>query len=182
MKKLFSVFIFAILLLSITACNNTDKPSSDSEVSVSQDDTSQPGATNSDSAVPENNNTLLEPTEADDLGDYYVKILDFRQDTDYNGNNSIIISFEYTNNNSESQAFATTIFPVAVQDGETLEQAYFLGSEDNNIDAYIEEIEPGDTITVDVGFILLSDSPVEVNVTGSLFNGETNVSKTFTLE
>lgn len=178
MKKFLSIFTIALLLLSFTACDNTAQNTS--EAPVSQDDTTPTEGTTLDATVSENETTDLEPTEADNLGDYYVKILDSKQDTDYYGNKSIIISFEYTNNNSESQSFATTIFPVAVQDGEDLEQAYFQGGQDRNMDAVIEEIEPGVTITVSVAFVLLSDSPVEVNVTGSLYNGETNVSKTFT--
>lgn len=182
MKKFLSVAIIALLLLSFTACGNTQEPQNTSEAAVSHNDTTTAEEATPDNTVSENKNTYLEPTEADNLGDYYVKILDSKQDTDYNGNKSIIISFEYTNNSSESENFANTIFPVATQDGEELESAYIVGSSDNNIDAYIEEIEPGETITVDAAFILISESPVEVNVTGALYNGETNVCKTFTLE
>lgn len=181
MKKILSIFTVALLILCCTACDNPEEPVNSPDTASQLDaipvDDPAPSDTVSDDVIVE-----VEPTVEAALDDYYVKILDFIQVVDYYGQNSIMISFEYTNNSSESQIFASTIFPVAVQNGEELERAYIEGNDENNVNGQIKELEPGETITVDVPFVLLSEDPVEVSVTGTSHDGTTNLQKIFSLD
>jgi len=186
MKKVIALASVFAILFGFTGCTDTSAPSESPNgvTAAVSADASPDTSSGSDEEIlpPPSIVPSAEPTEEEDLNEYHVKILDSRKELDSNGNEAIIISFEYTNNDSENEAFEYSIFPRAYQGGQELEVAYVLGSDDNSIDAAIQEIAPGETITVDRGFVLLDNSPVELNVTGYAYSGETNLTKIFTLD
>lgn len=126
----------------------------------------------------ENAAEVSEPTQPEDkskgnLGNYYVEILSCEKAADWSGDNAIIVTYTFTNNSAEGQAFCYAVADKAFQNGVQLELALCDNCDSTN------EVLPGYSTTVRCAYKLTDDSPVLV-ICEELFSlGSTKLEKTF---
>lgn len=93
-----------------------------------------------------------------DIGDYYVEVLGAALTTDYEGKDAITITFSWTNNSEDTTNVGSSLLYQAFQDGVQLDYTVV---ESEYSDNEYRDVRPGTTITIDVSYILSSDSTVE---------------------
>lgn len=96
------------------------------------------------------------------LGDYVVKFNGFSLSKDRDGNDAIIINYDFTNNSSDPAAALWALDLTSFQGGVALEPAYSV--EGCNSDPYYTtEVKDGATISLQSAFLLRDlSTPVEV--------------------
>lgn len=175
MKKIFAVIACLAVALSMSACTSggessaapTGNASSATTVASSSPASSVAPASSAaeeSSAAPESSEA---PTAQDSgtIGDYSVTIGDARLSKDREGNDVIIVSYEFTNNGEESSSFIFAVNDTAYQDGVELDTAYFVEDDTYDTDSQMKDIKTGGTLTVENAYVLSSaTSPVEVDV------------------
>lgn len=99
------------------------------------------------------------------LGDYTVEIKSSSVIQDYDGNSTVVITYSWTNNSSETTMPMSSVVTKVFQDGIGLEGIYIIGSEDYDPDTTMTEVRPGTTIDVQEAFTLNNaTSPIEVEI------------------
>lgn len=175
MKKRTLTLIFAaFMVLSLTACggdsstSGTDSASGDTPVEAQQEETPE------EPAEPET-------TDSGAVGDYDVTIGDCAFTTDIDGNNAIIVNYDFTNNSDEDIAPFVGISMTAFQDGVQLEAAFVMDTTVYDAGIGQKQLKPGASLTgCQNAYVLTSTSPVEVEV-GPLF-GDPVLFKTFDVQ
>lgn len=120
-----------------------------------------------------------------DIEGAHVKIVSaVKSVNDYNGKPTALVTYEWTNNTSKNNSFATLAHPNVFQNGTELETAiYFDQPEGYDANSYLAQVQPGATATVTLGYVLQDDSPITVDVTAFLSTDQdTKVTHTFTLQ
>jgi len=176
MKKaaLFCVAVFAAL--SVTAsCGNPAAPPP--AASVSQDaSASVPDPARSGETPP------VTMAGSGALGDCYVSIDACRLTQDVGGAPAAVVTFEWTNDGDKPASFMVALNAAAFQDGVQCDFAVLSGNGGQNSGAFMREIEPGASLSVQYAYSLRNDtSPVEVRVT-QMFSFEADppaVTRTF---
>lgn len=118
------------------------------------------------------------------LGSYQVEIKNARLTKNYEGKPVVVITYGFTNNSSEPQAFWLTIDDTVYQNGVGLEKAYVLDDNDPYDEAnQNKEIKSGVTLDVDVAYIL-NDTETDIEVEAKEIVSFTNdvVTRTFSLK
>lgn len=102
--------------------------------------------------------------------------------TDFGGEPCLLVYYDYTNNGSSASSAMVDVNLTASQNGTSLEAAIPANSDDA-IDAFMKEIQPGETINVCQAFSLQDMSPVTLRAadTFGLDNGA-GTSQTLTLQ
>ena len=120
-----------------------------------------------------------------DIEGAHVKIVSaVKSVNDYNGKPTALVTYEWTNNTSKNNSFATLAHPNVFQNGTELETAvYFDQPEGYDANSYLAQTQPGTAATVRLGAVLQDDSPITVDVTAFLSTDQdTKVTHTFTLQ
>lgn len=142
--------------------------------------TSGGGSSNS-GEQPTNSGAVVADSGESNLGKSKVEIKSCSLSTDYEGSPVAVVTYSYTNNGTEAQAFDIAFITHAYQNGVEAEKAYVLSDENyekNNNQS--KEIKPGVTIDVMVAYKLNdTTSPVEVEVGQFLSFDNTKVTRTF---
>lgn len=101
-----------------------------------------------------------------DLKGMHVKIVSaVRSDNDYDGNSTVLVTYEWTNNTDKNNSFASLADPKVFQNGSALDVAIYMDSpEGYDANSYLNEAQPGATVTVTIGYVLKDDSAVTVDV------------------
>lgn len=169
-KKALAMIFAAFMAMSLVACGNSTSPqdSTGGETAETQQETPEEPA---------------EPATTDSgaVGDYDVTIGDCAFGTDYEGNNMIVVNYDFTNNSEETIAPIWALSIQAFQDGVELEIAMVL--DDTVYDAAIaqKELQPGASMSgCQSAFVMTSDSPVEVEVAPLI--GDPVLFKTFDIQ
>lgn len=123
------------------------------------------------------------PTSEGDVGDYHVKILDCKYGAlDYEGKKTIAVTFEFTNNSDESQAFSDAVYPVAYQDGVQLLDT----SPEADSAAYdrtMTMVKTGKKVTCEYYWQTTSNTAdVDVEVSSYLDESSAKLQKTFSIK
>lgn len=109
------------------------------------------------------------------LGEYEAKITGYEIMEDYDGDNAIVITYDFTNNGKEAESFKWAVTERLFQEGEELEYASIFLSEDSldMLDENVtKEIKPGRTLQVRTAHKLDSvEKPVILHLT-DLFRQE----------
>lgn len=94
------------------------------------------------------------------LGDYEVSYVDACLMLDYDGEDAVVITLDFTNNSSEAACYAFSVWEQATQDDEWLDSAVVLLNEDYEqvTDSQIEDVRPGRSIEVRTAFALADPS------------------------
>ncbi len=129
MKKIVSVMLAMILVLSLTACGSKDKTSDES---------------GSDQAE-----TII-------LGDHTAVFKGYILTKDEDGRDALCLTYDYTNGSREEQSFAWSFLYEATQCGEDLDFRGF-DEDGEKLEENLEEnIKKGQTIEVKLGIALVN--------------------------
>ncbi len=114
---------------------------------------------------------------------YAVEIKDFMLCADYEGKQTIVINYTFTNNSDEDASAMFTLLVKAFQDGVELSRAIVVNVEGFSSDNEMKTIKPGASIDVQNAFILDSEtSNVLVEITEVLaYNGGNLATKDFSI-
>lgn len=169
MKKILVIFCSLVLLFVFAACGAEDDASTD--------------AASSDEVTTTDSSSSQETASEGDLGDYHVAIKDYSLGKDYEGNDVIIITYDYTNNSEDSTAFDVATVCYAYQDGIELEHAYVMDDSTEYDDgSSMKNIKTGVTIEVQNAYLLSNtDSPVDVEVIEFISFSDEKIEKTFAI-
>jgi hypothetical protein len=120
------------------------------------------------------------PSDSGEIGDLAFAIKDAQLVKDWEGNDSVLVTFDFTNNGDEATSFLVSGFAKAFQDGVELEGS-FLSSDDKLYnDNEDKNIKTGVSIEVYKVFLLSnSTSPVEVEVAEAFSFSDKKFEKTF---
>ena len=106
-----------------------------------------------------------------DIKDAHVALTGVRRSTDYDKTPCAVLSYTWTNNDDEAAMFSVAVGVTVYQDGVELDHA-IMPTGANTGDT-IKKIKPGATLSVENGFKLTSDSPLEIEIKG-LFDWGSN--------
>ena len=115
------------------------------------------------------------------LGNYNIEIKSCRIVEDYEGKAVAIVTFAFTNNDNDSQAFWLAVEDHAYQDGIGLSESYFVADDvDYSSDNQMKEIKPGATLDVEVAYELNDETTdVEIEVSEYFSFNDKKITKTF---
>ena len=115
------------------------------------------------------------------LGDYTCVIKDAYQTTDYEGNDAVVVTFDFTNNSTEAISFDVALYATVYQDGVELDYAY-IGDDEIDNSSYTD-IKPGTTLEVCEAYELRNTtSDIEVEVEELFSLTDEKVCATFSFE
>ena len=165
-KRVWFILLIIVAVIVIIAFAASGGEGSDSG--------NQPTSSNSGAVVNDSGNS--------NLGQSKVEIKSCKLTKDFEGNPAAVVTYSYTNNGKEAQAFDFAFITHAYQNGVEAEKCYVI-SDDGNYDSnnnQSKEIKPGVTIDVMVAYKLNdTTSPVEVEVGQFLSFDNTKITKTF---
>ncbi|SCC80451.1 protein of unknown function [Bifidobacterium commune] len=104
---------------------------------------------------------------------------------DFEGHNTIIVTYEYTNTDKENHSFRDGLRDKVFQKGASLKRAYYLDDvQGYNDDSDHTELQPNGNLTVTVAYELNDEtSPVDVEVSSGVdYMGKAKITKTFNLQ
>lgn len=120
------------------------------------------------------------------LGDYEVEIASAKFGTSYDDKKVVIITYKFTNNSSEAQAFYFTIEESVYQNGVECEPCYvysYNGEEFDDTDSNdMKQIKEGKSIDVVLAYYLNDTSDIEVECEEVFSFSDKVVKKTFSYE
>lgn len=101
-----------------------------------------------------------------DLTDVHVRIVSaVRGGEDYNGQPTVLVTYEWTNTGEANTSFMVVADAAAFQNGRELDVAVYTQTpEGYDANSTLDELQPGATGTVTIGYVLADDSPVSVEV------------------
>ena len=110
---------------------------------------------------------------------YTVEILSAVKTQDYEGKDAVIVSFQFTNNGTETTSFWVATESKAFQNGVQLDTAIIVNNADYDADTQMKDVQPGGSLTVQKAFLLSDNSPMEVEVSAFLSSDDSKITKTF---
>lgn len=146
-KKLLAIMAVLIMAFAFTACGGGGD-------SGGSEESTEAASADSNVAV---------------IGDYEAEITNMEIMQDYDGDNAIVITYNFTNNGEESESFSWAFTEKLFQDGVQLEYAAIFVSEDSydTLDEDLStEIQPGNTLEVKSTYKLNDmENPVNLELT-----------------
>lgn len=102
---------------------------------------------------------------------------------DYNGNDTVLVTYEWKNLSGKNNAFATVAHPQVFQSGQALETAIYSDQpEGYDANSYLSELQPDASGKVTLGYVLKDHSPITVEVSDFLsFDSNAKVERKFDL-
>ncbi len=115
------------------------------------------------------NGIVLEDCKLDNVekGDYKptsVKIADHKLSKDYKGEDILVVNYEFYNGEEADQAFAYNFTDTAYQNGVECNDTV-IGCDDVDAQTQLDNIQPGITYTVKVGYHIKDKSDVTIKIT-----------------
>ena len=102
--------------------------------------------------------------------------------TDFGGEPCLLVYYDYTNNGGSASSAMVDVNLTASQNGSSLEAA-IPASSDDAIDAFMKEIQPGETVNVCQAFSLQDMSPVTLTATDAFgLDGGVTATQTLNLQ
>lgn len=135
-KKWIIIAIVAIVVILLVAITSGG----------SEDSDNQSAGTDSSSSVSAQSDEKPEGT----IGDYVCTVKEAKLCKDYMGKNAVMITYNFTNNSSDSISFDTALEDKVYQDGIALEIAIL----DDDTDIFDVDIKPGITKEVKKAYVL----------------------------
>lgn len=170
MKKIIAMTAVFALALSMAGCGNKDTAdntqSGTQATQETQVDVSENYSEKVDMEKVEGSEAASE-TEKDVykgmLGNYEVEIGDVKV-IEYEGDSVAVVSMEYKNKSSKTMPFTGALVATAYQNGNEIPEATVVGVEGIEMLAMVENVEPGDKITLQKAYKLRDNSPMTVEV------------------
>ena len=120
-----------------------------------------------------------------DIEGAHVKIVSaVKSGNDYENKPTVLVTYEWTNTSSKNNSFATLAHPQAFQNGVELATAIYVDAPSGyDANSYLQELQPGASSTVTLGYVLADESPVNVEVSAFLaVNSNAKVVHEFNLQ
>lgn len=172
MKKLIVLVLALVMCLSLASCGSSSKPA------VSSSSSKKSSVKSASSA---NASSGTKKTEGD-LGTYHIKFTGASiGPKDYDGNSTVIINYNFTNNSDKSAEADIELEIKAFQDGVELESAYLENSSTYNGDNESKEIKPGITLKCQTAFVTSGTSNVEVEASELISLSDSKVVSTYSI-
>lgn len=112
---------------------------------------------------PSVNVSITEPSTEGLIGDYIVKIKEFRVTDDFERSKILVVTYSFTNNSDESKAFLYTFDDALFQNGVELSDVYSsYGIDDYDFSNQSRKIKPGVTLDVQVAY-KLNDETTDID-------------------
>jgi hypothetical protein len=169
--KITSLLIAFTLVISLSACggdsngsgNDTDNPTSSAQAGGNpKGDESQASS------------------DSGSLGDYAVTIKDAKLVKNWEDEDALLITLDFTNNGEKGTMYMTSISTKAFQDGIELESSFLSSNNPDYNDNASKEIKKGVTLEVTECFVLNNTkSPVEIEASELFSLSDTKLLKTF---
>lgn len=174
-----SVLSLVITLAMQSAASDAIDEAFDDSTSQQTDDTDADDA--ADDTADDADGSAL--TGEGDLGDVHVRIVSAeRGGTDRNGDETVVVTYEWTNNTDSSTSFMATVEDTAFQNGQELDKDFYLSDSDTyDSDSQYSDVQSGATGTVTIAYVLSDDSAVSVEVSEWLSLDDSVVTQTFEL-
>lgn len=176
------------IVITLAMQSATNKAINDAMGGVSASQQPSGGQSNSagtaqGSAGPSSSQSVQDMEGDVDSGNYHVKMVSMvKSGADYEGKATAILTYEVTNNKSENSNFMDMTVK-AFQNGQQLETAIFMDAPDGyDAGSTMKELQPGATGTITMGYVLTDDSPVSVEIEGTLDASGTKVTHEFALQ
>lgn len=174
MKKLVLILTVLGLTGAIYGCGGEKKTTSNNSTTQEQ----QAETTNEETETKE-----PVATDVGDLGKYYVEIKDCTFSQDFEGNQMIVVNYNFTNNSDENAVPSVVLDVKAFQDGIQLEPAISIDETVYNLNTGLKEVQSGITLeNCQAGYVLTSTSPVEFEVSELLSLSDKKLVKTFNVQ
>lgn len=173
MKKILALAVCLVMVLSLAACtggNTGTAPAGEEKA------TESPAPSEAASETPVESEAPVESEDespADDaggavasgaLGNYEVSIISAELIEDSEGNPTVYVTYEWTNNSEEAISFLLALSSWVYQNGVECEIA-MLDEDIAEVNDVLTDIQPGTTITVAEAYILQdTENPVDVEV------------------
>ena len=110
------------------------------------------------------------------IGDYELRYKGAEIMTDYDGNDAIVATLDYTNNSKEATTYLWSFVETATQNGTELKGATIFLSEDSLdtvTDSQFSEVAPGATLEVQLAYVLADAAGEVVLSFEEVFGSET---------
>lgn len=147
MKRMLAMLFAVLMVLGLAACGVSESAGSAGE--------EQEGAT---AAV-----DLKHQENEGDLGDYHIKFTGFELAKDYDGNDALLVHYDFTNNSEDTTSACVALYVKAFQNGVELEPAFL--TEDYGAENELKDIRPGTTLDITEAFVLTDTTTVELEAT-----------------
>lgn len=108
-----------------------------------------------------------------------------RGPADFEGHNTIIVTYEYTNTDKENHSFMNGLRDKVFQKGTSLKTAYFIDDvQGYNEDSQDTELQPNGSLTVTIAYELNDEtSPVDVEISSNIdYFSKAKITQTFDLQ
>lgn len=161
MKKFLSLLICLTLIFGITACEgNNQEQQAENQESSSSENVNDDGTDDSEQTE---QNGALEIGDEMVSGNYSIIIDSVRRETDYEGNDAIVVNYTFFNNGEETESAASSVMVSAFQDG--VELSTTSAGDFTNNNAY-KDLRPGNSIdNCENSFVFTSEtSPIEIEM------------------
>ena len=150
-RRTLALLMGAVMAFGLTACGGSSAPAEDSTEESEQVE-----------QIEEESAGL--PSEGE-VGAHHVALTRCEFNTDYDGNNIIIVNYDFTNNSEETMSPLVGVYIQAFQDGIELEHGFVMDTAVCDVGIEQKEIKPGATLTgCQTCFVLTSESQVEIEV------------------
>lgn len=171
-KKMIFVLLLCTALLSGCATErkssvsaNVENTDTNSKITFSSNTATSSGTTSS--KVTEASSTYInsaaEPESSAPVGKPVIKITDWHLSTGYEGEDVLVIDWEWTNIETEPKYFTLAVRDTVYQHGIECPTAY--GCDEVDAQRHLNNIKPGVTYTLNTAYVLQDFSTVEVEVT-----------------
>ena len=100
------------------------------------------------------------------IGSYELLYKGAKLMKDYDGNDAIVLTLDYTNNSKETTSYLWSVVETATQNGAELEMATIFTSEDSFdtvTESQFSDVEPGATMEIQIAYVL-TDTTSEVEL------------------
>lgn len=170
-RKIISIFLAAILCVSVAACSNGTSTESVSETStestsvesVSTSEASEESTSESEQGTEQETGTVEKINLDNSEGT--LTYTNYELTTDYEGNPAILVYYDYTNKKAETSYAQMTFYPQAFQNGVECDLAILMDDNEAYNNAS-KEITTGTTINIAFAYALQdTTSPVTIEVT-----------------
>lgn len=154
-KKWWFWVIIVLVVLVIALCSGDSGDANDT------------GVNNEDTTSGNKIEATTELKSETTIGNYEVEVVDAILCKDYEGKDTVIITYNFTNNSSNPASFDLALDAKAYQDGIGLENAYVLEDKYEDTDTLIDvEIKPGVTKEVRKAYLLRDNvTDIEIEIT-----------------
>ncbi|MBD5128491.1 MAG: DUF5067 domain-containing protein [Ruminococcaceae bacterium] len=175
-KKALLAALFCAAVLS--GC--TPGETSGSNISTSSDNSTSSSSEQSSSTKSEESSTDSEPAPESSVPvkEANIKVASWKLSTDYSGKDVLVIEYEWTNTKDDTANFMTTFIDKVYQNGVECDSGV-IGCDDVDSQKQMNDIKPGVTYNVAVGYLL--QDKTNVNVVVNEFLGDELLNETIEL-